>query len=222
MARFENVRIEYVDLRDLKRWPRNPKDHDLGELSRSVRRFGFVNPLLFDETTGRIVAGHGRLDTLEQRKARGEKPPDGIRVEGEVWLVPVVRGIAFDSEKEAEAYLLADNRQVELGAWNDDLLAQVLRDHKDNFDGTGFDGDDLDRLLAGGGDPERPELPFTAELLEQSNYIVFVFSNEFDWNVIAERFKLGPVRALDSDGKSYERRGTGRVVNGKRLLEALS
>ncbi len=43
---------------------RNSKDHDVGEISKSVSRFGFVEPLIIDERTGKLVAGHGRLKTL--------------------------------------------------------------------------------------------------------------------------------------------------------------
>ena len=56
------LRIEYVALADLKRHPRNPKDHDLGAISRSVNRFGFTAPVIIDERTGYLAAGHGRIE----------------------------------------------------------------------------------------------------------------------------------------------------------------
>jgi len=143
------LRIEYVPLTKLQRWPRNPKEHDLGAISESVKRWGFVNPIIVNEATGYILAGHGRLDTLQQRKAAGEPVPDGVKPNGQDWLVPVVRGVELPSE-EAEAYGVADNKLVELGGWDDQALAEVLSDlaANDALEGVGFDGDDLDALLA--------------------------------------------------------------------------
>lgn len=126
----DEPRIEWVPLDELVRWPRNPKEHDLPALEASFRRFGFVDLPLVDEGTGRLVKGHGRVDGLEERKARGEPAPKRIRVgpDGR-WIVPVVRGVRFDSEVEAEAYVIADNRHVELGGWNEEMLGAIFRDH---------------------------------------------------------------------------------------------
>ena len=149
--------IEYVPLTTVKRWPRNPKEHDLGQIHQSMARFGFVNPLTVNEATGELLAGHGRLDTLEQRHAAGEPPPDGIQANNGHWMIPVVRGITLATE-EAAAYTIADNRLVELGGWNDTDLAAILQD-MNNLDGIGFDQDDLDEILKGLNPPEPVEDP---------------------------------------------------------------
>ena len=145
-----DLRIEYMPLSKLKRAPRNPKEHDLGMLHSSIERFGYVDPIMLDENTGRLVAGHGRLDALQQMKASGGDAPARIRADGTEWLVPVIRGIAFDDEREAEAYLVADNQATILGGWDEAVLADVLADfaEDDALEGMGFDGDDLDVLLA--------------------------------------------------------------------------
>ena len=65
----DDLRVEYLDLEGLVRAPRNPKQHDLGVLQASLDRFGFVAPIILDERTGRLVAGHGRLDALEKLKS---------------------------------------------------------------------------------------------------------------------------------------------------------
>lgn len=146
----ERLHIEYIPLNTLKRWERNPKDHDLGELGRSLSRFGFVMPILVDERSGMIAAGHGRIDTLLQRRELGESPPARIDVKDDDWLVPVVRGVSFNSDGEAEAYAIADNRLVERGGWDEGLLTVVLKDLAEGpgLDGIGYDEDDLDALLA--------------------------------------------------------------------------
>ena len=143
------LRLEFVDLATLHRWPRNPKEHDLPAIRESFSRFGFVAPILVDEGTGRIVSGHGRLDALVALQAQGGGPPARIRVEGKRWLVPVLRGIRFPTEREAEAYLLADNRLVELGGWRDADLAPLLDEllAAGNLAATGFAASDLDDVL---------------------------------------------------------------------------
>lgn len=157
-----SLRIEYVPLDQLKRWPRNPKSHDLGAIHQSIGRFGFVSPVIINEKTGYILAGHGRLDTLVQMKAEGREPPERVVDNGKgEWLVPVIRGIRLP-EGEDEAYAIADNRTVELGGWDEAKLAVVLEDlaKGSGFEGVGFDGDDLDRMLEGWGEPEaEPQEP---------------------------------------------------------------
>ena len=58
-------------------------------------RFGYVAPMILDERTGRLVAGHCRLESLKRAKSAGKAPPKRVRVENGDWLVPVVRGVAF-------------------------------------------------------------------------------------------------------------------------------
>lgn len=142
--------IEYLPISEIETWPQNAKDHSIGDIYESMKRFGYVAPMIRDETTGRIVAGHGRLKTIKQIRERGEAAPQGIVVKGGEWLIPVVVGLAFKSEREAEAYLIADNQLTIAGGWDDALLADALkRIHVDTgaLLGSGFDADDLDELL---------------------------------------------------------------------------
>jgi hypothetical protein len=122
----EAIFIEYMALSQLRRAPRNPKAHDLALIGRSFARFGYVEPIAINETTGRIVAGHGRLDALEQRRAAGEPPPERIVVKDGQWRVPVLRGIRFETDAAAEAYLLAANQTTIAGGWQEEELARVL------------------------------------------------------------------------------------------------
>jgi ParB-like chromosome segregation protein Spo0J len=143
------MRLEYLPLDELVRWPRNPKDHAHDAIAESFGRFGFVEPMVLDERSGKLVAGHGRLDTLQSLKSRGDHPPAGIRALNGRWYAPVIRGIAFKDDAEAESYLLASNRLVELGGWDEKGLSAMLADlaAQQRLDGTGFDKDDVDDLL---------------------------------------------------------------------------
>lgn len=142
----QEIRIEYVDFREVEKWPRNPKDHDVHEIKKSFNRFGFVNPVIVDETTGKLVAGHGRLDTLRFMKDGNQEPPSRVKVVDDKWLIPVLMGVAFKNPAEAESYLLADNKLSEIGGWRKDILKVILSEMVDvdgALDGTGFSIDDI-------------------------------------------------------------------------------
>jgi DNA modification methylase len=146
------VYVDYVRLSKLQRAHRNPKAHDLGLIDRSMGRFGYVEPIAINEKTGRLVAGHGRLDALERRKAAGAEAPERILVDGDgEWCVPVLRGIRFESDADAEAYLLASNQITIAGGWLDDELAKVLgelAEQTSGLEGVGFEQEDIDELLS--------------------------------------------------------------------------
>lgn len=131
MPETKEIWVEYVPLSDFKKYPKNPKLHDLDTLGKSIERFGFNDPVAIDENTGYLVEGHGRIERLEADKKNGKPPPERIHIrkDGE-WLVPVLRGIAFTNETELQAYLLAANRLVEVGGWDDSRLATIMKELK--------------------------------------------------------------------------------------------
>lgn len=145
----EKVRVVLTPLSEITEADRNVKDHDIGAIHESMNRFGFTSPLLMNEATQKLVAGHGRVEALRQKKQFGEKPPKNIEVNDKDWLVPIIRGVYFDNEEEAQAYLLADNRLTELGGWNTTALVEELQKlaESSSLEGTGFDDADLDALM---------------------------------------------------------------------------
>jgi len=140
----DELKIEYVPLDQVQKWPRNPKNHDLDTLEKSISRFGFVQPVIVDGESNRLVAGHGRLEALLRMRQAGGNPPKRVLVDkaSGAWLIPVLSGVKFASEADAEAYLIADNRIVELGGWDTNLLTDMLQElTSDSFklEGVGFD-----------------------------------------------------------------------------------
>lgn len=121
--------IVYMRLDELAGWPRNPKLHDLKSLRASIERFGFVLPLVLDEKANKITAGHGRLEVLTTMMREKAPVPQRITLAADgTWMVPVLRGVAFTDEREAEAYLIADNNLTEIGGWDQQLLVSMLAD----------------------------------------------------------------------------------------------
>lgn len=182
---MSRVTIEYTPLDEIQKWPRNPKQHDLEQIKASLRRHGYIDPIVRDSGSGRIVAGHGRSEALTQMHAAEEKAPDRVEVMGDGrWAVPVLGGIAFKDDHEAEAFLVASNRLVELGGWNDDMLSDILADLRSTQDGligVGFSDREISSLLSTT-NPEkltgkRPEDKLENFLVGEIKQMVFYFED---------------------------------------------
>ena len=191
------LELKYENLDDIIGADNNPKDHDLGVLYQSMKRFGFTNPIIMNESTGKLLAGHGRLQTLKMLRDNGEKAPDRIEVEVdtgdkniEYWYVPVLYGVSIDNVSEAQAYLIADNRLTELGGWKPmdlmDSLTEILEE-TGNLDGTGYDLDDVETILA---DIERDtfEVEDTMTQLDTEETEVSIAVGRYKFKVDAEDF----------------------------------
>ena len=199
------VEVVFTKLSEIIEADRNVKDHDIGSIHESMNRFGFTSPLLLNETTGKLVAGHGRIEALKQKMQFKEPVPANIQVDDESgeWLVPVIRGVAFKNDDEAQAYLLADNRLVELGGWNTTALIEELEQLAENssLQGTGFDDadiqsmyEDLEKEVGEGSDKGLPvgspsyEIIFDDET-QQAMFFEFVswLKKNYDGETVGER-----------------------------------
>ena len=116
--------------------PNNPRVHSerqLKLLTRSIQRFGFINPVLID-TQHRVVAGWGRVQAAKQL---------GLAA------VPTLR-IDHLTKEELQAYVIADNRLAEKAGWDRSLLAielQGLTEIGFDFEAVGFEPAEVDILL---------------------------------------------------------------------------
>lgn len=135
-------------LDDLREDPRNPKDHDLPGIMASLRRLGWIEPVVVDQRTGLLVSGHGRTEALRVMRAAGESPPAGV---SDGWGVPTFAGWASVDDDEVAAALVTLNRLTETGGWHEDQLADLLgklADVDGGMVGVGYDRSDLDDLRA--------------------------------------------------------------------------
>ena len=134
----QNLAIVYQSTNALKPRSTNPRTHSnkqINQIAVAMRRFGFTNPILIDDSNG-IIAGHGRL---EAAKSIG------------LDQVPTVRLSAM-SEAEIRAYVIADNKLAENAGWDRDLLGielKYLSELEIDFDVTvtGFDLAEIDILI---------------------------------------------------------------------------
>jgi hypothetical protein len=145
-----SLRIEGLPIDALQDALKNPKLHS-DQIENSIGRFGYVEPIVLDERTNRIVAGHGRKAALLKLKSSGGPPPAGVVVnENGDWIIPVIRGWWSKNDKEAEAYLIASNRLVELGGWDEKELASMMigLQSEDLLSGVGYTSSEVTHLLS--------------------------------------------------------------------------
>ena len=117
---------EYNPRKDLK-----PGDAEYEKLKRSVEQFGYVEPVIWNRTTGRVVGGHQRLKVLIDM---GYTEVDCVVVE-------------LDEEKE-KALNIALNKIS--GEWDKVKLALLITDLQGaDFDVslTGFEPAEIDALF---------------------------------------------------------------------------
>lgn len=120
-------RVEYVPLDDVLSAAENAKNHDRGGILASTDRWGIIDLPVVDDRTGRLVAGHGRIETYREARNRDRPPPADIRIgEDGSWQVPVLRGWASMDDDEALAAGIALNALVPAGGWQSDRLADLL------------------------------------------------------------------------------------------------
>jgi len=231
------IHIEYMALSDLlgRFHPDNPKDHDLGAIIQSLKTFGYVSPGAIDEVSGLFVEGHGRTQATYMMQQQQMKIPKRIEARNGDWYLPVVRGIEFETPEQVKAYLVASNRLVELGGWDELKLTDVLevlleapeQAHEPLFPATGFDEGDLQDLrqtLERRKEKEHTitHTPITGELLERHDYIVIYFDNQLDWQAASEWFALPTVKDAPIEGSTLApKRGVGRAVPGKLFLSKI-
>ncbi|WP_152991330.1 hypothetical protein [Frankia sp. R43] len=145
--------IAYVPLGEVREAERNAKAHDLDHIKALITRFGFAGSAVHDGRTGRIIAGHGRLESLRAMEAEGQDPPDGIvRGEDGTWRMPVEHGWSSRSDAEAEALGVALNEATTRGGWDEPALTGLLAD-LDSADAelrrlAGWDDTHFDALVA--------------------------------------------------------------------------
>ena len=85
-------------------------------------------------------------------RKKGEAAPAGVEERDGEWFVPVLRGWASKDDVDARAYLVGSNRLVELGGWDEEGLGRLLKSiavdgGPEALLGTGYDGDDVDKML---------------------------------------------------------------------------
>ncbi len=139
-------RMKLVDLNPAPYNPRRIKPEALEGLKASVKRFGMLEPIVYNERTGHVVGGHKRLETL---RAQGYTATDVL-----------VADLVLKEEKAANVTL---NNPAIAGEFDDGLpdILDELRD-MDGFTDLRLDVLDITGMLPPNlDDPNQPRLDTT-------------------------------------------------------------
>ena len=129
------MEVKTVKISELKPHPKNPRVHPdsaIEKLERSIKEFGWTNPILVS-ADGYILAGHARLKAAEKAGIE-EVPTIYLPLEG----------------AKAEAYLIADNRLQDETDWDMPKLKDLLQEldtGEFDLELTGFDMGEIEDLM---------------------------------------------------------------------------
>ncbi len=130
----EPLRHLAVPLGDLTLDPSNARTHDdrnLDAIKASLARFGQRSPIIVQKQGLVVRAGNGRVVAA---KALG-------------WT-HIAAIVVDESDVEAVAFAIADNRTSELAEWDDEALTKLLEAlPAEMMEFTGFSADDLQELI---------------------------------------------------------------------------
>jgi len=129
----KKIAAVYLPITDLVPWENNPRDNDyaVDAVANSIKRFGFGAPIVARKSDLMIIKGHTR------RKA-------AIKL----GLSEVPVRLLDISLVDAQLLALADNKLSEIADWNDNLLAEIIAELKEEEDisGLGFSDEEIERL----------------------------------------------------------------------------
>lgn len=129
---MEIRKVKVSDLRPAEYNPRQdlkPGDREYEKIARSIDEFGYVEPIVWNETTGNIVGGHQRLKILIERG----------KTEVEVSVVRL-------NEHDEKVLNVALNKIT--GRWDTGKLTDLLKELQAEgaMEVTGFEDWELDAL----------------------------------------------------------------------------
>ena len=119
---MKQLPLKYIAISELKPAPYNPRDiseHAFEGLKESIKKFGFVDPVIVNTRTGLLVSGHQRL-----------KAAEAIGME----VVPCVEVDLSPSAEKALNVTL--NNQAISGYYTDsvqELLTEIREEFSDEF-----------------------------------------------------------------------------------------
>lgn len=170
---------EIVEIDSLKPNPRNPNRHPEAQvkmLARIIGEQGWRAPITVSRRSGYIVRGHARR--LAGYEAGSQYAP--------------IEWQDYDNDNAEMADLVADNRIAELAVLDQDAIAGILAELKENTDDldpelSGFTTEQIEDMIAGS-QPDR-------EAEEQAARLT-----------LGERFLIPPFTVLDSRGGVWAER----------------
>ncbi len=144
--RPDPLRVEERPIAELRLDERNPRTHSprqVRQIARSIETFGFNVPVLVSRD-GQVIAGHGRVLACQHLN----------------WTTVPTICLDHLGPNQMRAFMVADNRLAEISSWNDQLLAETLRDLSlaeldFSLDAIGFEMAEIDLRIESIDAPDR-------------------------------------------------------------------
>lgn len=123
--------IERVPVDSLEYYPGNPRVGNVALIAESLRLNQQYAPIVVQRSTRYVLAGN---HTLKAATSLG-------------W--PDIDAVLLDVDDEhARKIVLSSNRTADVGTYDDQALAELLESLEGDYEGTGYDEEDLAGLLA--------------------------------------------------------------------------
>ncbi len=177
------LEIKTENIKNIKKHKNNPRKHtdkQVDQIAKSIKEFGFTNPILIDENKT-IIAGHGRYMAAKKNNL----------VE-----IPTIT-LKNLTEDQIKALMIADNKLGMNSTWDEDLLWKQIEElNNGTFDIEllGFDKEQIipfvqDEALINDVLAEWEGMPeFVSEDKTAYRSVIVHFENEDD--VVAFQMKL--------------------------------
>ena len=163
---MEIISVLIKDLKPNEKNPRKITKRELQKLVRSIKEFGFVDPIIVNKNKTRynvVIGGHQRVEAAKKMK---------------ITTVPVTY---VDMNEERESLLNIALNEIS-GEWDDDKLLELLKELEErgvDLTLTGFDEPILDEILSRNKQSEKealidviPKLPEKAKSQPGDIYIL--------------------------------------------------
>jgi DNA modification methylase len=183
-----------ISIDELQTHPSNVRQGDVGAICESLKAHGQYRPIVFQQSTKRILAGN---HTYKAAKALG-------------WQHIAATPIICD-DQQALRILLADNKANDLATYDEPELIELLKqlvDTSEGLLGTLFDEDELDNLIQ---DNSHFELPTDVDDVPEDVPAI---------SKLDDVWLLGEHRVMCGD--STDAKNVAKLMNGKtaQLLHA--
>ena len=176
----------FINISDIKPYANNARTHStqqIEQIVKSIKEFGFTNPLLIDNDCN-LIAGHGRLEAILWLNNFDYKDKP-------ITQLPAV--IVSDlSDTQRRALVIADNKIALNAGWDLDILKdelETLDNENYDMDLLGFSDSELSEILDSVSDNDEGGQVYSNKELDFSNddfskNITLCFDNLEDFRLV--------------------------------------
>ena len=175
-----------INISDIKPYANNARTHStqqIEQIVKSIKEFGFTNPLLIDNDCN-LIAGHGRLEAIRWLNNFDYKDKP-------ITQLPAV--IVSDlSDTQRRALVIADNKIALNAGWDLDILKDelaLLENENYDMDLLGFSDSEISEILDSVSDNDGGKQVYSNKELDFSNddfskNITLCFDNLEDFRMV--------------------------------------